>query len=743
VTDLGDAGNGSDLQGDLRYCITQANANGDSSNQIVFAPALSGTIILTQGPLTISKDLEIDGPGQDLVTVSGNHQSGVFKISADPGVQAVTMSGLTIADGTGILVDGQFQGGGIYNDHANLTLSNCTVSGNAVGTKGNGGGIYNKLGTLIVNSSTISGNAGSRGGGIYNYFGTVVVSASTVSDNTLGGGISCEYIGELTVDSSTIANNQSGDWGAGIFSHVPTTITHSTISGNSTSQLGGGIYVGGGGSRQTLVTISDSAILGNTAVEDGGLFNIGDTVLLDHTIVSGNDATGSSSESAAAGGINNQGRMSITDCTIANNIGPGIQTSSSLVMTGSTVSGNVGDFLGGGLFVSYGDAQISNSTISGNTAADAGGGIALWAHVGTVELTSVTITGNTASGTSSLFTGGGGLSFLAPESSQYVLIRNTLIAGNSTATVDPDVEGTVLSLGFNLVGVGGDSQGWRANDLVGQANPIDPKLGPLRDNGGPTLTHAVLAGSPAILNGDPALDGMTDQRGTPRFHTGVDVPVDIGAFDATALEGFRLDAPAEVAAGEPFTITVTALDGQGNTASTFTGSVRFSSSDRGAMLPAHYHFVASDGGVATFAATLQTPGDQALQVDTVGAPDWAGSATVQVDSPLAPRGPAAAVADVLFAAAHLADRGLPSPLPGRKSDGGASQETSAGRPILRIPAAPTVASVAEPYSADISGRIREDSHVHDVIMLAAVGDDSFRLADSFSGVFARADLLSA
>jgi hypothetical protein len=677
VTDLGDSGIGSDLQGDLRYCITQANANADPSNQVVFDPSLSGTITLTQGPLTISKDLEIDGPGRGLVTVSGNHQSGVFNIGADPGVQTVTMSGLTIADGTGILVGGQLQGGGIYNDHAHLTVSNCTVSGNDVGIHGNGGGIYNKLGTLTVNSSTISGNAGSRGGGIYNYFGTVVVSASTVSANTLGGGIYCEYIGELTVDSCTIADNQSFEWGAGIFSQVPTTITRSTISGNSGvgfGSYGGGIYLGGGGSRQTMAAIRDSAIVGNTAVFAGGLYNIGDTVLLDHTIVSGNDAT-----QVGAGGVQNQGSMTITACTISDNIGSGIATTSSLVMTGSTVSGNVAYSLGGALDVGYGDAQISNCTLSGNTARGAGGGIALWAHVGTLELTSVTITGNTASGTNGDFIGGGGLAFLAPESNQYVLLRNTLIAGNSTATIDPDVRGTVISLGFNLVGLGGDSQGWRANDLVGQATPIDPILGPLRDNGGPTRTHALLAGSPAIVHGDPALHGTTDQRGTPRFHSGVNAPVDIGAFDETALQGFRLDAPAHVVAGQPFTITVTALDGQGNTASTFTGSIRFSSSDQGAMLPPNYHFVASDGGVATFTVTLATAGAQRLQVDTVGFPDWQGTTTVDV-ADASPPGGGGGSGGAASAAAPAGPAGIVSPTASAALFAGARPEP--GSPVI-------------------------------------------------------------
>jgi hypothetical protein len=674
VTDLGDAGIGSDGSGDLRYAITTSNANDDPSNQIVFDPALSGAITLTQGPVTISKDLEIDGPGPDLLTVSGNRQGGVFNISADPGVQAVMMSGLTIADGTGIPAGGQRQGGGVYNDHANLTLTNCTVSGNTVGDTGYGGGIYLNQGSVTLNACTISGNAGGRGGGIYSFLGTVQVSASVVADNTLGGGIVCAAIvgvGALRVDSSTIADNQSGDWGAGIRSGVQTTITNSTISGNASNPfggLGGGIQLTGG-LDQPITTIRNSAIVGNSAAAAGGLLNLGGTVLLDHTTISGN----------AGGGIENQGSMTITDCTIADN-GPSTQYASAgilnigaLTMTGSTVSGNAGTFLGGGLYMDYGTADVSNCTFSGNTAARAGGGIGV-TGLASLELTSVTITGNAAQGTDPLYHGGGGLFFDPPDGNEYALLHNTLIAGNTTATDAPDVSGNVISLGYNLVGAADGSQGWRSNDIRGTASsPIDPMLGPLQDNGGPTLTRAVLAGSPAILHGDLTLADTTDQRGTARIHEGIDAPVDIGAFDATTIQGLRLDAPAEVVAGQPFTITVTALDPQGNTASTFTGFIRFSSSDHMAMLPPNYHFVASDGGVATFTVTLRTAGAEQLQVDTVGTPDWRGSVTVQVDSPPAPRGRAAAALDVFFSSADLADLGLPSPLPGRRSAWGTTR----------------------------------------------------------------------
>jgi hypothetical protein len=94
----------------------------------------------------------------------------------------------------------------------------------------------------------------------------------------------------------------------------------------------------------------------------------------------------------------------------------------------------------------------------------------------------------------------------------------------------PDVYGVFNSLGHNLVGATNDSSGFTApGDLAGsKASPIDPKLGPLADNGGPTLTMALLPGSPAIDAGDTATAPPTDQRGIPRPFS---LAADIGAFE--------------------------------------------------------------------------------------------------------------------------------------------------------------------------------------------------------------------
>jgi hypothetical protein len=633
VTDLGDAGAGTGFQGDIRYCLNQANANSEPSNSVVFDPGLAGTITLTQGPLSVSKGLEIDGPGQDVLTISGNHQSGVLTITDGTGTPLVTISGLTIADGNGV----QNLGGGIFSDHATLTLSNCTVAGNAVGNSGSGGGIYLNGGTLTLNSCIVSENAsGAFGGGIDNNRGTLIVNASTVSGNTpggSGGGIysrpSFPYPRDTTfvLNSSLIADNHSGNSGfdvGGLDIAGPATITDSTISGN-TGYRAGGICLLGDITSQTISTISGCAIVGNTASSIGaGLVNEGDTLTIVDTAVSGN-----TSVREAVGGIDNAGRLNLSDSIVSDNAGGGIRNFRQLTISGSTISGNTRE---GGLLTFFGTAQIVNSTFSGNSSDQGGGGIGVMPDA-FAELTSVTITGNTANGTGPS-RGGGGLSVLSTYGNGRALLRNTLVAGNFTARVGPDVYGSVLSLGYNLIGAADDSQGWGATDLTGTSfSPIDPRLGPLQDNGGPTPTHALHAGSPAINRGDPALLESVDQRGTPRFHTGAPPPVDIGAFDANALNGFRLLAPSEVAAGEPFTIIVIALDGSGNTASTFVGRIHFSSTDPGAQLPDDYTFTAADGGMATFTVTLQTAGSQQVQVRSLDMPSFQGSTAVIVDPP--------------------------------------------------------------------------------------------------------------
>jgi hypothetical protein len=153
-----------------------------------------------------------------------------------------------------------------------------------------------------------------------------------------------------------------------------------------------------------------------------------------------------------------------------------------------------------------------------------------------VTLTNVTLTANRAN----VF--GGGLFVLAVEP----VLHNTLIAGNlrgATGTAPADVFGALYSgSDYNLIGDGtgmtGLSNGVNGN-LVGSADsPIDPLLAPLDDNGGPTFTHALLSGSPAIDAGNNAYATDWDQRGPgyPRIVNGI---IDIGAFEVQAPAASR------------------------------------------------------------------------------------------------------------------------------------------------------------------------------------------------------------
>jgi hypothetical protein len=189
VTSAADSGTGT-----LRYEINVAH----SGDTVVFAPNLAGkTITLLYGELGIYKDLTIQGLGAGQLTVSGNRNTWrVFDVHAGA---HVTLSGLTIANGSStrpnVIVG---PGGGILNQ-GTLTVSGCTLSNNR------GSGIGN-FGTLIVSGCTLSKNSGSLGGGIDNA-GTANVTHCTLSTNTasLGGGV--YNTGTLTVSTSTFSGN--------------------------------------------------------------------------------------------------------------------------------------------------------------------------------------------------------------------------------------------------------------------------------------------------------------------------------------------------------------------------------------------------------------------------------------------------------------------------------------------------------------------------------------------------------
>jgi hypothetical protein len=210
---------------------------------------------------------------------------------------------------------------------------------------------------------------------------------------------------------------------------------------------------------------------------------------------------------------------------------------SQVTVEGSTISDNSASGpgadagLGGGLAVYDGStAALVNSTISGNSAGQYGGGVWLLGQTGpaSLALVNTTIAGNSAG------LGGGAIEINNQGAGATVTFKNSLVAGNSApanaSCENPDEgfgPGILDSLGNNL----------EDHDLCEFDQPTDlpdtdPLLGPLQDNGGPTWTHALLTGSPAIDAGDDAACPPTDQRGVPRPQGPAS---DIGAFEAEAL----------------------------------------------------------------------------------------------------------------------------------------------------------------------------------------------------------------
>jgi hypothetical protein len=203
--------------------------------------------------------------------------------------------------------------------------------------------------------------------------------------------------------------------------------------------------------------------------------------------------------------------------------GAGIYNGGTLSVTNSTIYGNFASAKGGGIYNDGATLSVINSTISGNSA-DYGGGI-------DNENATVTVNNSTISGNGALIGGG------------IYNLTGTLEIGNTVlnASIHFNVYGgAVISLGYNL-----SSDGTGPNNGTTDRINTNPMLGSLQDNGGPTFTHALMTGSPAIDKGKNLSGSTTDQRGTG-FARSYDDPAitnatggdgtDIGAFEVQEVQ---------------------------------------------------------------------------------------------------------------------------------------------------------------------------------------------------------------
>jgi len=246
--------------------------------------------------------------------------------------------------------------------------------------------------------------------------------------------------------------------------------------------------------------VRDLSIRGGMANPGGGILVQATDSIVERVVLSGNASVGG----PAGGGW--FGTVTMTDTLI----------------TGNSASGQ-----GGGVLVGE-DSVLTNVTVTGNSTLNDGGGISTTGS-GT-RLNAVTVTNNTAD------SDGGGFGSWGGIHADFVVLtlENSVVAGNvdgSPAAEAPDCggAGTVASGANNLIGDGtGCSFTAQTGDQVGAAGAqIDPRLGPLVDNGGPTMTQALLFGSPAIDAGGPDCP-VADQRGLPRPQG---AGCDIGAYE--------------------------------------------------------------------------------------------------------------------------------------------------------------------------------------------------------------------
>ncbi len=398
--------------GSLREALELANRAAGSADTVAFDPGVFGvprTVTLTSGELAVTDSVTVLGPGAGLLTVSGNGGTRLLRLDG-PGTLDVTLSGLTLTGGHAQRPGGPTTlglGGAVHAGDEHLTVQACRLVGNT---------------------------ADDEGGAIYGDPG-----------------------GSVTVLDSTLADNRAAEFGGR-----------------------------GGAVSATGVAVRRSSVLRNTAGPG----------------------------STAAGG--------------------GIYFSGAFLLDSSTVAGNSTGGLGGGLcarinsLAQPASATLLNSTVSGNSAGRSGGGIEFGDLNGPLLVRNSTVTANTAGESA------GGIDRLTDyyKVATPLTVESSIVSGNA----DPFSYDIVLALGTPPVvitrGAIGRSAGVTLAPGSGNNLPdgVDLRLGPLADHGGPTQTHELLPGSPAIDAGSNPAGLIFDQRGFNYARVG-GAAADIGAYE--------------------------------------------------------------------------------------------------------------------------------------------------------------------------------------------------------------------
>lgn len=497
---------------------------------------------VTGGNANVNEIISING-----VTFSKKSGGGIYTLFGNN----------TIENNTIEVCKASFWGGGIYLNRGVNKLTNNTVSVNTATSEG--GGVYILYGTNIFSTNNISNNSGTpgSGGGMYFYMsnsnlednvismnttsiiggglyfegGTYQLSNNTIEDNSasIGGGI--RFLGgHVTLTNNQMNNNEANlagcfFTGGGYGEDLPDNGTYifngNTISGNTSTSLGGAAWISRGSYTFTNNTISN-----NTAVEGGGgLFIRNSTTVFNENTISGN-AIDNTTGIAGGGIVFLNGTNTLSNNTIADNsasnAGGILFQEGTHNFSGNIVRGNTAIEAGGGIITVQSTNTISNNSFYNNTA-DIGGGMYL--EEGTNTLFNNSITGNAAN------TNGGGMYFdnSSPTITNTIIWNNTTDGSTTTATASVFNDSSSPTYSHSLIANSGGSGSW--NTTIGtdggnniDANPlfVDAGNGDLRLQ---ACSPAINAGSNAAVPGDIT----TDLNENPRFYNnGI---VDMGAYE--------------------------------------------------------------------------------------------------------------------------------------------------------------------------------------------------------------------
>lgn len=498
----------------LRDAINAAN-NASGNNTIGFL--WGGTYPIqrqgdgdTEGDFDLLSRITIEGRALDgkTVTIDGQQLDRVFDIHIDA---YIALNNLTIINGKRPFINRDWEpgsGGGIKNS-GSLFMDSCTLAFNEA--DGGGDALYNAPVSAQLNATSpivtitnsnilfntpISASSVVGGAAVYNDIGArLVIADSTVAYNNssheghgwIGGGI-FNIGGGVELYRSKIIHNK-GDEGAGITiinGTLDTNIVDSVISDNESDNAAGGVYISSGWSGWNSIPLT---------------FGSG-KIVVSGTTIANNKAFGTD-DSRGGGGLLVQ-----LEATYRS----GIYPSGMVEIVNTTISGNVTHRGGGGLSIFYykdkvrdtesqlASLKLNNVTITGNKAGQEGGGVFVWHDSHDKEYTM----------------------------EDTINVQNTIISNNQANGAGPDCFGPIFSKDYNLISNLQDCQliGATANSIFG----VSAQLEPLKDNGGPSPTHALLANSPAIDAGNDATCEVTDQRGVTRPQW---QHCDMGAYERT------------------------------------------------------------------------------------------------------------------------------------------------------------------------------------------------------------------